>query len=143
MTKPDVEQAAADALERTLRDPYVQAFPETEAFWRASAAGQLLLPRCRACSRWHWHPRAFCPFCHADALDWIEASGLGEVYSFSIVRRTGAPYVLAYVRLEEGPILMTNIVDTDLADVRVGMPVAVRFRATEQGRMAPVFSARP
>ncbi|MDQ8030770.1 MAG: Zn-ribbon domain-containing OB-fold protein [Bordetella sp.] len=130
-----------NALERTLEDPYVKAFPETEAFWRASAEGRFLLPRCQACGRLHWHPRAFCPFCHADAIEWVQASGRGEVYSFSIVRRPGAPYVLAYVRLDEGPILMTNIVDGDPAAVRVGMRVNVGFRATEHGRMAPVFRA--
>lgn len=142
MSSPMDHDAAAAALERTLQDPYVQAFPELEAFWRASAEGRLLLPRCQACGRMHWHPRAFCPFCQAGDIEWIEASGAGEVYTFSIVRRPGMPYVLAYVRLDEGPVLMTNIVDADPSTVRIGMRVQVSFRVTEQGRMAPVFRAR-
>jgi len=133
----DSELAAAQA--RTLQDTYVQAFPETQAFWLASARGQLLLPHCASCGRSHWHPRAFCPFCHADAISWQDASGRAEVYSFSIVRRADAPYVLAYARLEEGPILMTNIVDVEPAAVHTGMRLMVAFRATQQGRMAPVF----
>lgn len=136
----DTPDDVNEARERTLADPYVQAFPETQAFWLASAQGRFVLPRCLACARLHWHPRAFCPFCHGDALEWIDASGTGEVYSFSILRRAEAAHVLAYVKLDEGPILMTNIVELDdAAALRIGQRVEVVFRGTAQGRMAPVF----
>ena len=131
----------ADAEARTLQDPYVRAFPEIQPFWMACAQGRLTLPRCRACGRTPWHPRAFCPFCHAADLDWIEASGTGEVYTFSLIRRgESPPTVLAYVRLDEGPILMTNIVDCDLDTVRIGQRVKAVFKKTEGGIAMPVFT---
>ena len=74
---------------------------------------------CNACGKPHWYPRVVCPLCGSDDVEWREASGRGEVYSFSVVRRMGEPYVLAFVTLEEGPTVMTNIVDTPLDALRM------------------------
>ena len=121
-------------------DPFVKAFPETLPFWEAAATGVMLLPHCIRCQKKHWHPRAHCPFCGAAELEWQKVSGQGEVHSFSIIRKPDAPYVLAYVQLNEGPMLMTNIVDCNPEQIRIGMQVKVHFRAEESGRDAPVFS---
>lgn len=127
-------------LDPTHSDPYVQAFPELVQFWEASAQGRFLLPRCRSCEHCHWHPRAICPFCGLMDIDWIEATGNGEVYSFSIIRRRDqAAYVLAYIEVEEGVQLMSNIVGCDPDRVHIGMPVKVAFTVTEDGRWVPVF----
>jgi uncharacterized protein len=126
--------------EAAVQDPFVEAFPETRPFWDAAAQGIFLLPRCNACGQFHWHPRAHCPFCHGTDLGWMHGSGRGMVYSYTIVRRPNAPYVLAYVQIDEGPILMTNVVDCDPESVRIGMPVKVCFRPTQTGRHAPVFT---
>jgi uncharacterized OB-fold protein len=90
---------------------------ETEEFWAATARGELLLPRCDNCSTFIWYPRRFCPVCSGQDVSWVKASGRGSIYSFTIVRRGPGPYaeaspfVLAYVELEEGPRIMTNVVD--------------------------------
>ena len=74
-----------------------------------------------------------CPFCGSHSVTYTEVSGRGTVYSFTVVRRgTGpfrdaAPYVLAMVRLDEGPILMTNLVDVEWATVSIGQAVVVVF----------------
>ena len=120
-------------------DPYAREYPESAPFWRAAEAGALLLPRCVECGRCHWHPRAFCPLCGAADPRWTEASGLGEIYSYSIAR-TGEPYVVAYVRLLEGPLMLTNIIDCDPDSVSIGQRVSARFRRTPQGRLLPVFA---
>lgn len=127
------------ALDATHSDPYVQAFPENLPFWEAAAGGQFVLPYCKQCDQTHWHPRALCPTCRSSDLSWRPASGRAQVHSFSIVRRPPTPYVLAYVQIDEGPILMTNIVDCEVDAVYIGMPVEVTFQPTRQGRMAPVF----
>jgi uncharacterized OB-fold protein len=49
------------------------------------------------------------------------------------------PYVAAVVELEEGPRMMTNIVDCDFGDLRAGMPVEVTFRATSDEFTLPLF----
>jgi uncharacterized OB-fold protein len=125
--------------EATLQDEYVAAFPENLPFWRAAAEGRFVVPRCTDCGKVHWHPRAHCPFCWSAAVEWQPATGRGKVYSYTIVRRADGPYVLAYVQIEEGPVMMTNVVECALDAVRIDMPVEVAFRATAQGRHAPVF----
>ena len=127
--------------------PVPEPFPnlETEPFWDGAAEGRLVLPRCDACGTVIWYPRRFCPSCHTSSVSWFDASGRGTVYSFTVVRKapgawTGAaPYVIAYVELEEGPRVLTNVVDVDPSSVEVGMAVTVRFDTTPEGKAIPRF----
>jgi uncharacterized OB-fold protein len=123
-----------------LPAPAPSVSPETKPFWDATAEGRLLLQRCPACDAVVWYPRASCPHCHAGALDWFEASGRGTVYSFTVVRRgalgayrDACPYVLAYVELDEGPRVLTNLVDCDMDGIRIGDEVRVVFHPTGEG----------
>jgi len=121
--------------------------PDTAGFWAAAADGRLLLPRCPACEIVIWYPRPFCPRCQRADVEWIEATGAGSVYSFTIVRRgTGAyqravPYVLAYVELDEGPRVLTNIVDTEPEAIRIGQRVTAVFDPVRPG--AALIRFRP
>lgn len=107
----------------------------------ASAPGhRLQLPRCTACGRFHWYPRPFCPFCGATDLEWLDASGRGSVYSASTMWQASPVYTIAYVTLEEGPTMLTQIVDCAHEDVRIGMPVQLRFGPTAFSETAvPLF----
>ena len=96
----------------------------------------------------HHYPRPFCPSCWSEDVEWQEVSGRGTIYTYSIVFRNDlAPfdewgtYVPAIVELDEGPRLMTNIVDTPTDSLRVGMPVEVRYRDLTDDWAAPVFTA--
>ena len=93
-----------------------------------------------------------CPECLSSDHEWVPASGRGIVYTFSVVHRNDlppfnerVPYVAAVVELDEGPRLMTNVVDCDVDDVAVGMPVEVAYRAIDDngtendGVTVPVF----
>ena len=124
-------------VSRTIPAPPVN--PETRPFWDAAAAGTLLLKRCDACGEPHYYPRAICPFCGSDRTAWVAASGRGTIYSYSVFRRAPVPYAIAYVTLEEGPTMMTNIVDADLDAIRIGQPVRVRFTPTDGGPPVPTF----
>ena len=126
--------------------PLVQ--PEVKVFWDATAQGRLLLPQCKACQTVIWFPRPFCPACGSVDVDWIEASGRGTVYSYTVNRRGGGdlpeyrdagPYVLAYVELAEGPRVMTNIVECDPDSVAIGQTVELVFHDTGQGTALPRF----
>ncbi len=113
--------------------------PETKPFWDGTAESKLVLPHCNACGFVIWYPRGFCPECFATDVRWEEASGRGTIYSFSITRkgrgefREAGTYVLAYVELEEGPRVLTNIVDCDPDSLSVGQAVWVVFDDTGQG----------
>jgi uncharacterized protein len=113
--------------------------PETREFWEAAAAGRLLVKHCRACGEAHWYPRAHCPFCFSDATEWRESAGRGTIYSYSVMRRAATPYAIAYVTLDEGVRMLTNIVDCDFDALRIGQPVVVVFRPTEGGSPVPMF----
>lgn len=113
--------------------------PETEPFWQAAREGRFLIRVCRTCERAHWYPRALCPFCFSENTEWREASGRGSIYTFSIMRRAKEPYAIAYVKLDEGPMMMTNIVDSDFENIAIDQQVELVFRETEDGPPVPVF----
>ena len=114
--------------------------PETKPFWDAAEKGKLLYGWCNACKEPHYYPRSLCPFCFSDNVTWKEASGRAAIYTYSIMRRTQtAPFVIAYVTLEEGPSVLTNIVDSGIEGVRIGAPVSLVFKPSEGGPPVPFF----
>ncbi len=114
---------------------------ETQRFWDAAAEGQLLIKRCTACHEPHYYPRAICPFCFSSETVWEQAAGTGSIYSVSVMRRgADAPYALAYVTLDEGPSMLTNIVDCDYDALTIGQRVRVRFVPTDGGPPVPMFT---
>ncbi|MFG2139439.1 Zn-ribbon domain-containing OB-fold protein [Streptomyces sp. NPDC048650] len=118
--------------------PEVDAF--TRPYWDAAAEGRLLLRRCRAeaggCGAVHHYPREFCPHCWSEAVEWEPAGGRATLYTWSVVHRNDlppfgerVPYVAAVVDLAEGPRMMTEVVGCPAAELRIGMPLRVDFRA--------------
>lgn len=109
--------------------------PEAAPFWSAAAAGRLVLPRCDACAQHVWYPRSWCPVCGSDDVSWVELSGRGTIYARTVLRKAmgpwqaAAPFAVAYVELEEGPRLLTNVVTDDPTALSVGDPVRAVFVA--------------
>ncbi|MDA8050333.1 MAG: Zn-ribbon domain-containing OB-fold protein [Rhodospirillales bacterium] len=124
--------------ERKLPAP--EPNPETAPYWDAAKNGTLFVRRCAACGRAHHYPRTLCPFCFSDKTEWQAASGNGTVYSFSVMLRAPAPYAIAYVTLDEGTTMLTNIVDCDFESIRMGMRVRLVFKPTEGGAPLPMFT---
>lgn len=129
----------------SLPTPVPPVNPETQVFWDATAQGRLLLPRCTVCGSVFWYPKTLCSSCGSTTVEWIESSGRGIVYSCTVTRRgvgdyrDAVPYVLAYVELDEGPRVMTNIVDCLPEDVAIGQRVEVVFHDTGAGCSLPRF----
>jgi len=136
----DTTQSLEHAMAALANDPYVSANPELLVFWEAAARHELLVKTCKQCARAHWYPRMFCPFCSSEDTEWRAASGRGKIYAFSEVVRAEPPYVLAYVRLDEGPVLLTNLVDCDPESLKIDQEVKVLFRPAQEGRSFPVFT---
>jgi uncharacterized protein len=111
---------------------------ETREFWDAAKQGRFLLRRSKTTGRAHWYPRSICPF-DGSETEWFEASGQGEIYSLSVMRKAVPVYVMAYVTLDEGPTMMTNIVECDPDALRIGDRVELVFVATEGGNALPMF----
>lgn len=107
--------------------------PLSRPFWEAARRGELALQRCRDCGRFRWTPQYLCRHCHSQHYDWVATSGRGAVYSYTVVHRAPlpdfqAPYALAVVELEEGPLMLTNILDCPFEELRIGMRVEVALR---------------
>jgi uncharacterized OB-fold protein len=120
--------------------PAPPANPETKAFWEAASQGKLLIKRCTSCGQSHYYPRALCPFCGSDATEWQPVSGAGTIYSYSVMRRAEVPYAIAYVTLDEGVTMMTNLVDCDFDALKIGQRVRVVFTPTDGGPPVPTFT---
>lgn len=124
--------------ERPLAAPLTDA--ASAPFWAAAKEGRLMSRRCTACAKLHWYPRPVCPFCQGDT-EWETLGGQGTVYSVSLTRKAGPiPYAIAYVTLDEGITLLTNIVDCDLEQVRIGQRVRVCFKPAEGDARVPMFT---
>ena len=113
--------------------------PETQAFWDAAREGRFTLRWCNDCAKTHWYPRAVCPHCMSSNTEWREASGRGVIYTFSITRRANPPYAIAYVTLEEGPTMISNIIDCDFDAIKIGQKVKLVFQDSENGQPVPMF----
>ena len=112
---------------------------ETAAFWAKANEGQLTVPQCKSCGKFHWYPRANCPFCTSDKIELKPAKRTGTIYSFSVARRGKDSYVIAYVTLDEGVTMMTNIVNADGAKLAIGQQVRVALVESENGQRVPMF----
>lgn len=121
--------------------------PETAPFWEAAADGEFLLRKCTNCGLVYYYPRALCPDCLSGDVRWLEAEGTGDIYSFTVTERASGwpadalPLVYAHVELDEGPRVITNVVDCDPATAEIGQRVEVAFVETDEDGVAiPVFT---
>jgi uncharacterized OB-fold protein len=133
-------------MAREIEHPKPVADWETRGYWEGAGRHELVLQRCRRCGTVQHRPRALCVTCMGGEIEHFVASGRGSVWTFTVTEqnqvppfRDATPYVLAYVELEEGPRLLTNVVGCPPDDVRIGMPVVAEFRADADGLAVPVF----
>lgn len=120
----------------------------SQFFWDGCAEHKLLIQRCTQCGRYNHPPRLVCPACLSTHLEPTQVSGSGVVNTFTIPLQPydvyyarHVPYALAVVELVEQKHLkmVTNIVEIDPDDVRIGMPVEVVFHEVAPGVTLPLF----
>jgi uncharacterized OB-fold protein len=115
------------------------------AFWSGCAAGELRYQRCVKCERANFPPSEHCRYCLSTDWHWELSQGRGEIYSWTVVHRSVtpefiAPYAPAIVTLTEGYQMLTNIIETTIDELRVGLRVRVQFRSDEAGFVLPYFT---
>ena len=128
--------------EATRPDPIVT--DDSALFWTAAYEGRLVAQRCADCGRFRHPPRPMCPACRSLAIDVVELSGRGVVYSYAILHHPPNPLfeypvVIVLVDLEEGIRLLSNLTDVAAGEIRIGMPVEVHFVPTAGGMAVPQF----
>ena len=121
-----------------LPSPNINA--ENKAFWDAAQNNQLSLKFCNSCKEPHYYPRTICPHCGSDDTLWVESKGLGEIYSYTVMRRgVEVPFAMAYVRLDEGISLLTHLTNCDFDAIQIGQKVRVVFQETQDGTKTHLF----
>ena len=129
------------------RRPLPEPTPETAHFWEGTRAGELRLQRCDACERVYFPPRPFCPACASRSVSVFQASGRATLHSYVISHRAPpgsgfeTPYAIAVVKLEEGPRMMTNIVECEQTPeaLPLDMPLEVVFETMSDEIALPFF----
>ena len=132
------------------KTPYEKPLPVVDAdskpFWDGAKAHKLVIQQCSGCNQFIFYPRAVCPKCTGDALQWKDVSGEGTIYSFTVARRGAgpafaddAPYVIALIDLKEGARMMSNIVTDDVDSVKIGQSVKVTFEDVTDEITLPKF----
>lgn len=120
---------------------------DTREFWLATKNKELRYQRCNACGTVVWHPRRHCTGCTRGELTWHTSAGRGTIYTFSVVRqsyhpffRTLVPYAVAWIDLDEGPRLLSNVVGvTDPGrELECGQRVEVTWEEHEEVNI-PLF----
>ena len=127
--------------------PLPRPTPLSQPHWDGCREGKLRVQRCDACHHYVFIPQLLCPRCLGTGLSWMDTSGLGTVYSFTIVHRPqrpefAVPYVVAIVELDEGFHMLTNLVECRPEDVEVGLPVVVHFQRMSDAITLPYFKPR-
>lgn len=132
------------------KKPLPKPDPQTAPYWESLKQHEMKIQRCNDTGKFFFYPRGLSPFTGTDDLSWESVSGNGTVYGFTIIPEAkraypgfgdDAPYVVAMVELEEGPKMMTNLVnvEADPEHVSVGMPVKLVYDDVTEEVTLPKF----
>ena len=116
---------------KTIKKPLPEITPVNQPFWDGAKAGKLMMQKCRDCGTWVFCPRPVCGECASDKLEWIQVSGKGKIFSFTVIREVvgqalrgfapDIPYVTAWVDLDEGPRFCSNVIGCPIDKVYIDM----------------------
>lgn len=112
---------------------------DTHEFWASTKSGRLTYQQCSKCDTVVFYPRRHCTGCTSGQLEWKTAKGTGTIYTYSVVRqsyhpffRSQVPYVVAWIDLDEGPRLVSNVLGVAAPDLGlIGKRVRVEWESHE------------
>ncbi len=122
--------------------------PESDYYWEQAANGKLVIQKCSDCDNTQFYPRVLCTACNSRSLGWIESSGNGTLFTFSIVHlpphpgfAPDTPYIAAIVELEEGVKMPSQVIGIEPEPdfLRIGMPLEVVFEKATDAISLPKF----
>ena len=118
----------------------------TLPWWEAAAEHRLVVQRCTACEHTRLPPSPLCPGCRSVDSDWMDVSGRGEVYTYTLVHRPIAagqelPYVIAVIALEGagGVRMISNLVDVSAEELAIGLAVELVWEDMSADLAIPRF----
>ncbi|MEE3327074.1 MAG: Zn-ribbon domain-containing OB-fold protein [Myxococcota bacterium] len=121
--------------------------PISSPHWEGARKDRLRVQRCRSCEQHIFIPQPTCTQCLSGELEWVESSGKGELYSYTVVHRPQqpafeTPYTVVIVQLEEGFFMLSNLIDCEETDISIGMPLEVVFEKMSNEISLPYFRPR-
>jgi len=123
-----------DKSPKAYRKPLPHIDEESRPWWEAVQRHELYVQKCRDCGDLRFHPRALCTSCMSSRTEWVRCKGSGKIYTFTVTNQNQAggfrdslPYVMAWVEVDEGLKMLTNIIDCPPEQVKIGMPVEAVF----------------
>ena len=106
----------------------------TQPYWDGAKRHELMMQRCLKCAQIFFYPREVCPECLSPELEWTKLSGRGRLHSYTVVHQPAnkgfmedVPYIFAMIQLNEGPKMVSNLVEIDSSEVEVDMMVEAVF----------------
>ena len=119
---------------------------ETAHYWQCALEGRLKIQYCPACARHQFYPRRFCTQCLSDQIEWVQASGRGRVYTYTVCHvaahpafESRVPYAIGMIELDEGVRMLAGIVGSDFEHLAIGAPVEVCFESISDEIALPMF----
>ena len=119
-----------------------------QPFWDGLAEGKLRIQHCSidTCGNYQYPFETFCFRCGSDDIGWDDASGEGEIHTFVTVHQRYhaafadiLPYNVSVIELDEGTRIVSNVINIDTDDVKIGMRVKVAPQPAGDGRYALFF----
>jgi uncharacterized protein len=120
-------------LDSSFKSPQPRS-PHSKAYWKGLSEGQIVIQRCADCGAFTHPAGARCTSCLSHNREFVAMSGLGTVYTYTVTRRAmhaefkaDLPYIIVYVKLDEGLTIVSWMRDMAPEDVRIGMRVKAVF----------------
>jgi uncharacterized OB-fold protein len=116
---------------------------DSRPYWEGLKQGELRIQRCKTCTKAVFYPRAICPHCHSDQLEWIVASGKGTIYAYTVAHQAfgpfaaDVPFVIVLIELEEGARMLSRLLDAPRERVTIGAAVQVIYEQVEEDLTLP------
>ncbi len=111
---------------------------DTKEFWAGTKEKEFRYQQCKDCNTVVFYPRRHCTGCTGGTLEWKVASGNATVYSYSVVRqsyhpffRNLVPYIVAWIDLDEGPRILSNVINVTPEEVSIGQKVVLEWEEHE------------
>ena len=120
---------------------------DTRPFWEATKQHELRYQVCDDCAGIVFHPRRHCPHCMSLNVSWKTSNGEGAIYTYTVIRQIGlpafrerVPYAVAWIDLDEGFRMLSNVVGVDADNVHIGQRVRVTWEGQDDGVSLPLFT---
>ena len=118
---------------------------ETAHYWESALEGRLKIQYCNACDRHQFYPRRFCTQCLSDGIEWVQASGRGRIYTYTVCRvaahpayESRVPYAIGMIELDEGVRMLAGIIVSDLERLAIGSAISLLMRSKHTSTGAPM-----